>query len=561
MGADINDLKEIIKKYAAANALKHGGKPDPIAVIGKLVAERPEIKPKVKEILPIVKEICEEVSTLPQEELERLAGEIEEKRKEQFGLPPLEGAEEGKVVTRFAPNPNSVLHLGSSRAAILSHEYARIYKGKFILRFEDTDPRLKRSDLKFYKFIEEDLKWLGISWDEEYYQSERLEIYYEYVERAIKLGAAYVTECNSETFKKYVLSSKPCPDRDLPEEVHLKRWQKMLSGEYKEGQAVVRVKTDLSHPNPAVRDWPALRIIDPEKYSHPIVGSKYRVWPLYNWASAIDDHLMNITHIIRGKEHYVNMVRQKYLYSAFGWTYPHAVHYGRLMIERVPLSKSEIEKGIKSGIYAGYDDVRLATLQALRRRGITAEAIKQLILSMGINSNDATISLENLYAINRKLIDPIANRYFATFEPLVSLKLKGLALPVEVQLKKHPNKQEFRKIALNDPCVYIEKEDYEKIKGSEARLMGLGNFKIESYEGTLVDNDLKRAKSLPHIHWLPCSTQFRVELLYEDGSYIRGFVESELKDEVGKVVQFERKFFAKIESSENGLVKAVYTSK
>ena len=561
MSVSDEELRAIITKYAAQNAVKHGGKADQVAVIGKIVSERPDIKPKLKEILPLVREVCDYVSGLSIEKQKELAGEVEEKKKQELRLPPLEGAENGKVVTRFAPNPNSVLHLGSSRAAILSYEYAKIYKGRFILRFEDTDPRLKRSDLKFYRYIEEDLGWLGIKWDEEYYQSQRLPIYYDYVEKAIKIGAVYITECNREKFKEHIMEQKPCPDRDLPAEVQLKRWEKMLSGEYKEGEAVVRVKTDLSHPNPAVRDWPALRIIDTEKYSHPIVGNKYRVWPLYNWASAIDDHLMGITHIFRGQEHFVNMVRQKYLYEAFGWKYPHAVHYGRLMIEGKPLSKSEIEKGIKTGVYSGYDDIRLATLKALKRRGIVPEAIKQLVLSMGINTNDAVISLENLYAINRKIIDPIANRYFAVFEPYVTLALKNIEIPKVVQLYKHPNrKNEIRTLTLEKAEIIIEKSDHEKNAGKEVRFMGLGNFVLGKDYAEFTDNDLARAKEFPHLHWLPSDAQTEIKVLNEDGNEINGIAEQGLKGELNNVVQLERKFFCRIESVTDNTIKAVYTS-
>jgi len=121
----------------------------------------------------------------------------------------------------------------------------------------------------------------------------------------------------------------------------------MLSGELKEGEAVVRVKTETTHPNPAVRDWPAFRMIDPEKYPHPRVGSKYRVWPLYNFSAAVDDHLMGVNHIIRGKEHLTNAVKQTFLYKHMGWSYPEAIEYGRLKMIGFKLSKSEMVKELE----------------------------------------------------------------------------------------------------------------------------------------------------------------------------------------------------------------------
>ncbi len=121
-----------------------------------------------------------------------------------------------KIVTRFSPNPDCVLHLGSARAILLSHEYARIYNGKFILRFEDTDPKIKKPSLKFYDSIRQDLKWLGCKVDEEYIQSDRLPIYYEYTEKLIEDGNAYVCECAPEEFRKITLAKQACPCRDLP---------------------------------------------------------------------------------------------------------------------------------------------------------------------------------------------------------------------------------------------------------------------------------------------------------------------------------------------------------
>jgi len=194
-----------------------------------------------------------------------------------------------------------------------------MYHGLFYLRFEDTDPRLKKSALPFYDFIREDLTWLGCKWDREFIQSDRVPIYYEHVEKLLKEEHAYVCTCPREEFREKVTARKSCPCRDLASEEQLARWKRMLDGTYGEGKAVVRIKTDMNHPNPAVRDWPAFRIIDAEKHPHPRVRSKYRVWPLYNFACGVDDHLLGVTHIIRGKEHLTNQTRQKYMYQHFGW--------------------------------------------------------------------------------------------------------------------------------------------------------------------------------------------------------------------------------------------------
>ena len=373
------DLGSIARKHALLNAVEHGGKANPNVVLGRIFAEMPSLRPNVKPLLAEINSIVAEVNNLSLKEQQDLVKRnwpesmIKEKPpKEEKQLPPLPRVKQYKqVVTRFSPNPDCVLHMGNARAMILSHDYAKLYHGKFILRFEDTDPRIKRPELSFYEQIREDLTWLDCGWDEEFIQSDRLEIYYDYAKKLIEKGHAYVCTCETEAFRKRTLEGMACPCRSLSPNENLLRWEKMLEGSYGEGEAIVRIKTDLKHPNPAVREWPALRIIDTKKHPHPRVGDQYRIWPLYNLSCGLDDHLMGVTHIIRGKEHLTNEVRQRFLYQYFGWLYPEPIHTGRLKVVDAVLSKSKIKLGMKEGIYKGYDDPRLATLTALRRRGIS----------------------------------------------------------------------------------------------------------------------------------------------------------------------------------------------
>ncbi|MEM3004875.1 MAG: glutamate--tRNA ligase, partial [Candidatus Bathyarchaeia archaeon] len=437
-------LKQVIRKYSLLNAVAHDGKAEEGAVVSKVLGERVELRARAKELVKLVSEIVQETNRLTLDEQKKLLSEYcpqpESKKTEKPKvLPPLINADRYReIVTRFSPNPDCALHLGSARAIILSHDYARMYNGKFFLRFEDTDPRLKKSALEFYEMIREDLSWLGCKWDGEFTQSDRMTIYYEQAKTLIEVGGAYVCICDPEAFKTGLLAMKPCGCRDLPVEEHLDRWNMMLDGTYAEGEAVVRVKTELSHPNPAVRDWPALRIIDTEKNPHPRVGSKYRVWPLYNFSTGVDDHLMGITHIIRGNEHLTNMMRQLYLYRHLSWEYPETVHYGRLKIEGTTLSKSRILKMLSEGLVRSLDDPRLATLAALRRRGITPEALRSIVIEVGPRPVDATLAWENIYATNRKIIDPIANRFFFIHEP-VELLVEGVDEPHYSKPPLNPN--------------------------------------------------------------------------------------------------------------------------
>src|SRR2546427_11580450 len=190
-------------------------------------------------------------------------------------LPPLSNADKyATIVTRFAPNPDFVLHLGSVRAIILSHDYARMYKGRFLLRFDDTEPRLKKSALEYYDLIREGVRSLECQWDAEYIASDRIPLYYEYAEKVLKSGDAYICTCTPDNFRLNINAGRACQDRSKSPEQNLADWAKMLNGGFGEGDAVLRIKTDLAHPNPAGRDCSARRIIDPLKYPHPRIRSK-----------------------------------------------------------------------------------------------------------------------------------------------------------------------------------------------------------------------------------------------------------------------------------------------
>ena len=577
-----NDLKELIWKSALLNAVSHDGKAQAGALVGKILGERAELRSKVKELSGVINMVVNEVNSLLLAEqkaiVEKKWPETQKKVKpEEKHLSPLPNADQYKlIVTRFSPNPDCVLHLGSARAILLSHEYARIYKGKFILRFEDTDPKVKRPSLVFYDSIRQDLKWLGCKVDEEYIQSDRLPIYYEFTEQLIGDGNAYVCECPSEEFRKKTLEKHVCPCRSLSAKDQLERWKRMLSGGYAEGQAVVRVKTDIEHPNPAVRDWPALRVIDTKKYPHPRVGSKYIVWPLYNLAAGLDDHLMGMTHIIRGKEHYTNMVRQKYMYQHLGWEYPEAIHYGRLKITGAFLSKSKIVQGVKDGTYTGYDDPRLGTFAALRKRGITPEAIKKMIMDVGTKPNDVTLSWENLFSYNRKILDASSNRYFFVAEPF-ELKVLNLPKTFQAKLPLHPEKPErgFREYAIvpegkeQAAGFWVSKKDVDALEtGKMVRLMELFNVKVETKTSNMVTalfasesyDDVRKIK-VQLIQWIPQSAEFPCQIVMPDATVTEGYAESACKKlKPDAIIQFERFGFTRIDQVNQKMV-AYYAHK
>ncbi|ADC65652.1 glutamyl-tRNA synthetase [Ferroglobus placidus DSM 10642] len=549
-------MKELIVKHVVRNAAKYG-KANEKAVIGKIIAENPELRSKAKELLEEIRKTIEWFESLSEEEKEELFRkyvEEKEERVEERKLPPLENVK-GKVVMRFAPNPNGPPTLGSARGIVINHEYAKMYKGKFILRFDDTDPRTKRPMIEAYDWYLEDCEWLGAKPDEVVYASKRIPIYYEYAEKLIEMGKAYVCFCEREEFKKYKDAGEECPHRNTPAEDNLEFWRKMLEGEYKEGEAVLRIKTDMKHKDPAVRDWVAFRII---YESHPLVGDAYFVYPTLDFESAIEDHLLGVTHILRGKDLADSEKRQRYIYEYFGWEYPVVKLWGRVSIHEFgKLSTSSIKKAIEEGKFTGWDDPRLPTLKALRRRGFEPEAIRNFFISLGVGENDVSVSMKNLYAENRKIVDKKANRYFFVWDP-VEIEIEGLE-EREVEVPLHPNKKDKR-VLKGERRVYLTRDDFERFKGKEVRLKDFCNILLrENFKAEFVSFELKEAKKGRNIiHWLPKSQALKCRVLGVERDY-EGLVEDNVVKEVDKVVQFERFAFCRIEKASEESVLAIYT--
>ncbi len=551
-------------KYVAQNAAKYG-KPNEKAVMGKIMAEMPEMRKKAREVLELVRECISEFESMDEEERKKLMEQFRAEKKEgekKRTLPELPKAEKGKVVMRFAPNPNGPPTLGSARGMVVNDEYVKIYEGKLIIRFDDTDPRTKRPLLEAYDWYLEDAEWLGIKPDEVIYASKRIPMYYDYCRKLLEMGKAYPCFCSREEFKKYRDSGVECPHRNVSVEEALEVWDKMLSGEYSEGEVVIRIKTDMKHKDPAIRDWVAFRIIESD---HPLVGDAYTVYPTLDFESAIEDHVLGITHIIRGKDLADSERRQRYIYSYFGWEYPVTKHWGRVKIHEFGrLSTSEIRKAIEKGEYDGWDDPALPTLRAFRRRGFKPEAIRNFLLSLGVGENDVAVSLKNLYAENRKLVDKEASRYFFVWDA-VAVKISGLPEVREVTVPKKPDGSEFRKLT-GSSDILLSGDDWERFEeGDVVRLKDFCTVRVKSKEGRELEfldwnmlPEVKKGKNI--VHWLS-EEDAVVCVVIGDKPRLRwgGFVEKNALSDTGKVVQFERFAFCRIEYADEERLMAVYT--
>jgi len=559
----MEETRAKIREYALQNAVRYEKPPMVDAVLKKMLAEHPELRKDAKNLSTLVKEEIKSIESMSKEErveeLNMIAPELvaelklkeREKEKREIGLPELPLAEGEKVMMRFAPNPNGAATLGSARGIIVNSEYAKIYDGKFILRFDDTDPVLKRPLLEAYDWYLEDCRWLDAEPDEVVVASERMDLYYKYAEELLKKGVAYVCFCPADVFKTYKERRLPCPHRNVSVDANMESWKKMLNGVYEEKKAVLRIKTDMTSADPALRDWVALRIL---KRAHPRVGKKYVVWPTLDFESAIEDHLLGITHIIRGKDLMKSEKRQRFLYDHLGWRYPTTMVWGKIKMQEFgKFSTSELRKRIENGEYEGWDDPQVPTLKALRRRGFQPEAIRRFFISIGVTQTDIAVSMKNLYAENRKAVDTLASRYFFVRNPMemkLNISLKKKALPKKnyfvAKALKHPSKEDYRKIRTGS-TVYISGDDFAKMKeGLKIRLKFLCDVEIESIEPLVAKVIETPAEDVSIIQWAP-SEGIKVVVKKPEG-IDEGIGEPLIASELGNVVQFERYGFVRIDS-------------
>ncbi|MFB6283294.1 MAG: glutamate--tRNA ligase [Halobacteria archaeon] len=562
----MSEVRELIERYALQNAVKYESDAEVGAVMGKLMGEHPDLRERGDEISGTAPEVVSEVNSLDHEErlarLEEIAPELieelreDDEEEEDGGLPELPGAEElDDVVMRFAPNPNGPPTLGSARGMVINDEYVKEYDGELVLRFDDTDPVNKPPVEEAYDWYLEDAEWLGIDVEdgELYRASDRLETYYDYAEELIELEGAYVCTCSQDEFQEVKKEGEPCPHRGSSVDDNLRKWSEMLEGDYDVGEAVLRVRTDIEHKNPALRDWVAFRVVDTETHPHARVGSRYVVWPMLDFQSGIDDHLLDVTHIIRGKDLSDSEDRQGFVYDYFGWEYPEVVHWGRISIEEYgTLSTSSLAEAIEEGRYDGWDDPRVPSVRAMRRRGIQPEALRSTYVDLGVSKSDIDFSMDHVYAENRKILDEAANRYFFVRSP-VSAKLSGIEENIVADVPLHPEEDRGVRTLEVDGEVVLEEDDIPDV-GDLVRLKGFCNVRLNSTEPLefeYVGNDLEpvREGDADVVHWLPDdeSQLLNLELRGPTGDS-EGVVEDGIVGEEGEVVQFERVGFSRLEN-------------
>lgn len=531
----MSELRQRLLELALAEAAQYG-EARAKSVIGKAMGKFPELRASARDVMLLVDEVVAEANHMDSKDLVAFLPEKRSKASDEKELPALKNTE--NMVLRFAPGPSGPLHLGHTRALALNNYYRNRYGGKLILRLEDTNPNAIDSDA--YAMIQSDMDWLEIAANQIVVQSDRMETYYDDMRTILSNGGAYVTNSDAEHWRKLKNRSEAHPDRNRESSVQLDEFEALLSG----GEGIVVIKTDLEDPNPALRDFVAFRVVESP---HPRQKNKYRLWPLYNYAVAIDDHRLGVTHVLRGKDHLNNTLKQKWIYRYMGWDEPEYIHYGLVSIPDTNLKTSNIRESISKNEFSGWDDCRLATIKALARRGYQPATFSKYWESAGIKEVDIKFSWQNFNAMNKDLVDPVSRRLFFVPSPA------EFTIDSDNQLTKdapwHPDNPELgiREERVDSGAViYLPGDELQNLEeGTEMRLKNLCNVTVGKKSLKFSGFDHKRGNSI--LQW--CSRHRKIELFYPDGNSVRGVVEDNISDLDGQVVQFERVGFVRLEGN------------
>jgi glutamyl-tRNA synthetase len=556
-------LDPIITKHVLKNAFDYG-KPNAGSIVGKVIGEHPDAKKDMKATMAAIMKEVARVSKLSKADIEKEMSKFVyvEKKEEEKGID-VPNAVDGKVVVRYPPEPNGWPHIGHAKAFCLSFAIAKRYHGKVLLRWDDTNPEAEKAE--FLDAIRDGITWLGIPWDEEKYCSDYLPKMYGLCGHLLENGDAYSCSCKQEDIAKGREQMKRCACGSRKPQQNITEWKRMLDGTAVEGSVIIRLRGDMESQNTVMRDPTLFRIISAPHYRQ---GTKYRVWPTYDFQGAVMDSILNITHPIRSKEYELRDEAYVYLLKKLGLVVPQMISISRLAIKNAPISKRLLRPLVESGKLMGWDDPRMPTLAGMRRRGILPQAIQEFVLSFGISKVESEPDLESLLSFNRKILDPEAKHYFFVSDP-VEVDVSGLK-EQKLTLKLHPKKeagsQNSRDISVSGK-VFISKSDASQLKDGESfRLKDLCNVLVpktghggNKLQGGIVPDDMVEKK----VQWvsdgkLDCTVLVPKDLLGPDKEFdpksletIHGYCEPACADlNVGEIIQFERFGFCRLDKKE-----------
>ncbi len=371
---------------------------------------------------------------------------------------------DGRVMTRFPPEPNGYLHIGHAKSICLNFGLAEEYRGLCNLRFDDTNPT--KEEVEYVESIKEDVRWLGFDWgDRLYYASDYFEQLYQYAVQLIKDNKAYVDSLSAEEIKEYrgtlTEPGKASPHRNRPVEENLDLFERMRAGEFEDGTYVLRAKIDMASGNLNMRDPVMYRILHAE---HHRTGDKWCLYPMYDWAHGLSDSIEGITHSICTLEFEDHRPLYDWFLEQLKVYQPQQIEFARLNLTHTVMSKRKLLRLVHDDHVSGWDDPRMPTISGLRRRGYTAESIREFCERIGVARKDSVVDIKLLeYCIRENL-----NKY--------APRVLGVLRPLRLIIDNYPEDQVEELEAINNPedpsmgtrtvpcsrVLYIEREDFRE---------------------------------------------------------------------------------------------------
>lgn len=436
----------------------------------------------------------------------------------------LENAVKGQVVVRFPPEASGFLHIGHAKAALLNYHYKTIYDGKFIMRFDDTNPDKEKED--YEEAILNDVRSLGIKWDHLSYTSDHFDLLIKKCTDMIKNGQAYVDDTPPEQMKLEREKRQESKCRSQSVEENLRKWEEMIKGSEEGQKCCVRAKLDFESKNGCLRDPTMYRC---KNEPHPRHGLKYKVYPTYDFACPVVDSIEGVTHALRTSEYLDRDPQYYWFIEALGLRKPIIAAYSRLNMMNTVLSKRKLTWLVDEKLVDGWDDPRMPTVQGILRHGLTVEGLKQFIIAQGSSKAIVFMEWDKIWAFNKKVLDPVVPRYTAVEQKdVVTVILDGYDGQLTIDLALHPKDASLgkRSVKVSEELL-IEQVDAVQLKdGDTATFLSLGNLKINkvyknengivtSISATL-DLDNKDFKKTLKVTWLNKDSVQTAKLIYYD---------------------------------------------
>jgi glutaminyl-tRNA synthetase len=370
----------------------------------------------------------------------------------------------GRVQTRFPPEPNGYLHIGHAKAICIDFGLAEEFGGKTNLRFDDTNP--EKEDVEYVESIKEDVQWLGYKWDELHYASDYFDQLYEWAVKLIKDGNAYVDDLSAEEIRKHrgtlTEPGKDSPYRNRPVEESLRLFESMKSGKCVDGSRVLRAKIDMSSPNFNMRDPVMYRILHAR---HHRTGDKWCIYPMYDFAHGQSDSLEKVTHSMCSLEFADHQPLYNWFIEQLGIFPSQQIEFDRLSLTYTLMSKRLLRRLVEEGLVRGWDDPRMPTLGGLRRRGYTPEAIRNFVAAVGVSRTNGVVELAMLEHFVREDLNKRAPRVMAVLDPLkvvIDNYPEGQTEEMDAQNNPEDESAGARKVPFSR-VLYIEREDFREV--------------------------------------------------------------------------------------------------